>query len=208
PGRLRSARREPGGAGKDRQGRPLVHRRPGSHGAFCLPRRRDPVNVRKGLLALTAGSLLGSAAVADIHPNTAPGFAPGQSFSVGTIDNVNLFNGALTLNVPIGMSYPVNGGFSYSLKLIYNSSPWIFDTIIYQEPHDVTRLRARPTTCSNAGLGWRVSLGRFNPDCQTPDSDGSPLPLHTYQDESGADHVFYNTLHQGDTEDTLPSGVQ
>ena len=61
---------------------------------------------------------------ADIHPNTAGGFPVDQSFHVGDIDNVNLFNGALTVTIPIGPSYPVNGGFSYSLKLVANSNPW------------------------------------------------------------------------------------
>jgi hypothetical protein len=156
------------------------------------------------LLLALAGPVL-----ADIHPNTAGGFPVDQSFHVGDIDNVNLFNGALTVTIPIGPSYPVNGGFSYSLKLVANSSPWIFQTVHRTDPKtgdDTTRLQANPNPCSNAGLGWRVSLGRLNPPCQVPDVNDT-LPGPTYQDEMGTDHVFYPTLHWGDPEDAPVSGI-
>ena len=160
------------------------------------------------LLPLTL--VLAAPARADVHPNTAPGFPAEQSFHVGDVDSVNLFNGGLTLTIPIGGSYPVNGGFSYRLKLVYNSNPWLFRTIHYQIPpdfHEVNRRQASPTPCSNAGLGWRVSLGRLNPPCQVVDPD-NPAPNHPiYQDENGTDHVFYNVLHAGDAEDALPAGV-
>ena len=160
-------------------------------------------------LALAALSAPG-AARADVHPNTAPGFPVEQSFHVGDVDSVNLFNGALTLTIPLGGTYPVNGGFSYSLKLTYNSSPWLFKTVKYSIPpdyHEVPRTQAYPNPCSNAGLGWRVSFGRMDPPCQVPDANDT-LPLGPiYQDENGTDHVFYPVLHYGDAEDALPAGV-
>jgi RHS repeat-associated protein len=144
---------------------------------------------------------------AQIHPNTAAGFPVEQSFHVGDVDSVNLFNGALTLTIPIGGSYPVNGGFSYNLKLVYNSSSWQFKTVEYTFPGNPTlfRTQAYPSPCSNAGLGWRVSFGRFNPSCLSVD----PLPPGglDYQDENGTDHVFYPTLHAGDAEDAPVAGV-
>ncbi len=164
---------------------------------------------RKLLLPLLL--LLAVPALADVHPNTAPGFPVEQSFHVGDFDSVNLFNGALTLSLPIGTSYPVNGGFSYNLKLTYNSSPWLFKTVKYPIPPDYTqeipRTQAYPNPCSNAGLGWRVSFGRMDPPCQVPDvNDTYPLgPI--YQDENGTDHIFYPTLHDGDADDAAVSGV-
>ncbi|MFY9824607.1 MAG: RHS repeat-associated core domain-containing protein [Thermoanaerobaculia bacterium] len=146
---------------------------------------------------------------ADVHPNTAGGFPVDQSFHVGDIDNVNLFNGALTVTIPIGPSYPVNGGFSYSLKLVANSSPWLFQAIQSTNPRtgvDTTYIQANPNPCSNAGLGWRVSLGRYNPPCQVPDKN-NVLPGPVYQDEMGTDHVFYPTLHAGDPADAPVSEV-
>jgi hypothetical protein len=165
--------------------------------------------LRLPLLALCAAVLAAAPAAADVHPNTAPGFPGGQSFHSGDIDSVNLFNGSLTLTLPIGSSYPVNGGFSYSLRLIYNSNPWLFKTVHYEIPpdyHEITRTQGYPTLCSNAGLGWRLSLGRIDPPCQLPDPD-APSPTRIYEDENGTDHVFYPTVHYGDAEDAPVSGV-
>ncbi|HEY4590957.1 MAG TPA: hypothetical protein VIJ61_01035, partial [Thermoanaerobaculia bacterium] len=163
-------------------------------------------HLRLTLVLLVA---LAGPALADVHPNTAGGFPVDQSFHVGDIDNVNLFNGALTVTIPIGPSYPVNGGFSYSLKLVSNSSPWFFQSVHSPNPktgEDTVYTQANPNPCSNAGLGWRVSLGRFNPPCQSPDAN-NVLPGPVYQDEMGTDHVFYPTLHAGDPEDAAISGV-
>ncbi|HSS75722.1 MAG TPA: hypothetical protein VLV54_03165, partial [Thermoanaerobaculia bacterium] len=154
-----------------------------------------------GLLISAAGP-----AMADVHPNTAGGFPVDQSFHVGDIDSVNLFNGSLTLTLPIGPSFPVNGGFSYGLKLVYNSNPWIFQSVDRPDLNG-TRIQADPTPCSNAGLGWRLSLGRMDPPCQVPDSNGVP-PNPIYQDEMGTDHIFYPTLHAGDPEDAPVFDVQ
>ncbi len=163
---------------------------------------------RKLLLPLLL--LLASPLLADVHPNTASGFPVEQSFHVGDFDSVNLFNGALTLSIPIGTSYPVNGGFSYSLKLTYNSNPWLFKTVKYAVPpdfHDVSRTQAYPNPCSNAGLGWRVSFGRMDPPCQVPDANDTFPVGPIYQDENGTDHIFYPTLHDGDADDGAVSGV-
>ena len=116
----------------------------------------------------------------------------------------------MTLTLPIGISYPVNGGFSYNLKLVYNGNPWLFQQVTYLVPpdfHEVKRTAAFPNSCSNAGLGWRVSLGLFDPPCQVPDANEA-LPGPIYQDENGTDHVFYPTLHAGDAEDAFVAGVQ
>ena len=166
---------------------------------------------RRGiLLVLLALAAAATPAGADVHPNTAPGFPADQPFYAGNVDNINLFNGALTLTLPIGGSYPVNSGFAYSLKLTYNSSPWLFQSVSYAIPpdfHEVTRTQAYPNPCSNAGLGWRLSLGRLNPPCQVPDPNGGVSTAPLYEDETGTDHIFYPTLHQGDAEDAAVAGI-
>ena len=58
--------------------------------------------LRASALALGAFLLSLATARADVHPNTAPGFPVEQSFHVGDVDSVNLFNGALTLTIPLG----------------------------------------------------------------------------------------------------------
>jgi RHS repeat-associated protein len=144
-------------------------------------------------------------ASADVHPNSESGFAPEKAFQVGEIDNVNLFNGNLVLTIPIGNAYPVGGGMSYGLSLVYNSTPWIF-----QQRTDpisgITYNQAYPEPRSNAGLGWQVALGRLFAPGQTVND----LPVNNsnywiYQGPDGNEHVFYDSLHEGDSAATAVS---
>jgi RHS repeat-associated protein len=58
------------------------------------------------------------------HANQSRGFDANGVYSTKDIDNINLFNGSLVITIPIGGVYPVGGGLSYSLTLIYNSNLW------------------------------------------------------------------------------------
>jgi hypothetical protein len=152
---------------------------------------------------LSAFAVLASALpplAADVHPNTQSGFPVDQAFQVGDVDSVNLFNGTLVLTVPVGPTYPVGGGMSYSLKLTYNSNPWYFQEIVF-DTGSVTQ--AIPNPCSNAGLGWRLSLGSVNPPC-APNGDFSANLV--YDDASGAQHILYPTFHAGEADDPGDSG--
>jgi hypothetical protein len=118
------------------------------------------------LASLLVLGVLVAPASADIHPNNAPGFPVDQSFHVGDIDSVNLFNGGLALTIPLGGTSPVGGGFSCGLKLAYNANAWVFDSVPVIGPNSDpigTRTLALPSECSNAGLGWRISFGRLDP---------------------------------------------
>ncbi len=84
--------------------------------------RRLPI-LLLAALALTLGAL---PAAADPHPNTNAGVAVDQAFQMGNVDNINLFNGSLTVTVPLGISYPLNSSFSYRFTLVANSNPWGF----------------------------------------------------------------------------------
>src|SRR4029077_1618036 len=107
--------------------------------------------------------------------NVASGISPDKSFQFGDVDNVNSFNGNLTLTLPLGMSYPVNGGFSYQLQLVHNSNPWFFFEMI--DSDTVTRTEGMPSPCANAGIGWRVSFGELDPFCSPSDTAS-----HIYED--------------------------
>jgi RHS repeat-associated protein len=122
------------------------------------------------------------------HPNVAKGFNPSASFAVGDVDNVNLFNGNLVITIPLGQRYPVNGGLSYGLTLVYNSQVW------EQQQYD-TLVQSIPARTNNAGLGWMVSMGRFNPPEFLGDLDTF---RNTYMSPDGARHAFYPTLHEGE----------
>ena len=123
------------------------------------------------------------------HPNVARGFTSSGTIATGDVDNVNLFNGNLVIHLPLGQSYPVNGGLSYRLNLVYNSQVWEHQT------YD-SLVQAIPSRVANAGLGWMVSLGRLNPPQFLGDFDTF---RNTYMSPDGARHAFYPTLHEGET---------
>ncbi|MFL6194034.1 MAG: RHS repeat-associated core domain-containing protein [Thermoanaerobaculia bacterium] len=143
---------------------------------------------RATLLLLTLLLLAGLPARAQQHPNTARGLGASGTFSSGDVDNVNLFNGNLVIRIPLGQSYPVSGSLSYQLTLVYNNNVWD-----YQQVDTLTQ--ALPNRTSNAGLGWTVSLGRFNP----PSSTEVDTTRNAYLSPDGSLHTFYPTLHEGET---------
>src|SRR5713226_996737 len=110
-------------------------------------------NVR--LIAFFAVAALANAVRAD-HPNIARGFDIGKPYQMNGIDNVNLFNGNLTVTIPIGQRYHVNGGLQYGLTLVYSGNSWdVVDEAIAGRDGTIY-----PNRRSNAGLGWLVSMGR------------------------------------------------
>jgi RHS repeat-associated protein len=172
----------------------------------------NALRARAAAVALAGtASLVGAAgAAADPHPNTQGGVDVAQTFQVGDVDNINLFNGALTVAIPLGISYPVNGNFAYRLTLVANSNPWDFS--IREEPSTGSTYQdSFPSHCSNAGLGWRVSLGAIGtytmpswPVCVNSDVSSA---LAVYEAADGSQHSFYATLHPGEPDDFF-NGVQ
>src|SRR5258708_23842672 len=75
------------------------------------------------LLSLLAVLAASRPAAADPHPNTQGGVDVAQAFQLGDVDNINVFNGALTVALPLGSRFPVNGNFSHQLTLVANSNP-------------------------------------------------------------------------------------
>ncbi len=142
-------------------------------------------------------SVLGAlGTLAQEHPNIAKGLsAPGGT----DIDTVNPFNGNLTIQLPVGLTYPVNASLSYQLNLVYNSQVWENQTF-----DDTTK--TIPARAANAGLGWSLHLGRINPPKLELGSSPSPdFFRNSYMAADGSTHTFYPTLHEGET---ATSGVE
>ena len=149
--------------------------------------------MRKTIAAVLLLALgLTSRVVAQQQSNVARGFAPEKLYDFGGIDSVNLFNGGLTLTVPIGGSYPVNGTLSYSLSLVYNSKIWEYKDRYTQSQ---TYVQAFPQAGANAGLGWTLSLGELLP----PSSPRNESLLWVYVGSDGAQHHFYDSVVPGQT---------
>jgi RHS repeat-associated protein len=119
------------------------------------------------------------------------GFQPERlyHFAENGFDSVNVYNGNLILPIGIGLTYPLNGGFTYGITLAYNSTVWMQTEGPGGTVHAVPSLRA------NAGAGWLIGLGRFVAhDDVTTDSPGTDR----YEAPDGGDHSF-DAFHADDT---------
>jgi RHS repeat-associated protein len=113
------------------------------------------------------------------------GFNPGKLYDFSSVDSVNLFNGNLTLSVPLGIPYPVSSTLSYQFTLAYNSKIWDQEII----PNSITV----PNMRSNAGLGWRLTLGRLLAPNDTTIiglSGSNSLGEYVYEGPAGDEHPF------------------
>lgn len=118
----------------------------------------------KRVLLVTAVLLLGIAPLlfGQAQDNVALGFNPNRMYQFGDVDNVNLNNGNLVINVPIGMPYGVDEALSFQIGATYNVKAWNFVEELDPNanfPSGEMWGRAYPNPRTNAGLGWRVSLG-------------------------------------------------
>jgi RHS repeat-associated protein len=149
-----------------------------------------------GALALAAVLSPAGPAVAQVqHPRHARGVVPGQMLPTGDVDVVNVFNGGLTLSIPIGRTYPVSAALSYGLRLAYTSKVWDFVTRVNAGR---TYTEAVPGRRSDAGLGWQLSLGRLLPPYHALNNSADWI----YVASDTSEHILYPTLHNGDV--TVP----
>src|ERR1700756_3000120 len=154
------------------------------------------------LLLAAALLLVPLAAPAQVHPNLEKGFAPDKMYEFHDVDYVNLFNGNLSLTIPIGGATPVSDHLALSMTLVYNSKIWDTATrpnLNAQVPEPQT-LKS-PSGRSNAGLGWMLTFGRlFDGGGTTNDGDIVPDNATHYESPDGGDGIFWDTLHSGSDE--------
>lgn len=143
--------------------------------------------MRKCLILVLFALFVAPAVDAQKAPNIALGFQPDKLYQFGEIDSVNLFNGNVVVRLPIGPRYAVGGQLSYQFQLVHNSTVWDF-------VDNSSRIcpgckYAYPNGRSNAGTGWRLSLGRLiSPE--DPGADFSPVPTWVYESSAGDEHAF------------------
>jgi YD repeat-containing protein len=154
----------------------------------------------KSTLACAAMLLVCAAASAQQHPNLERGFKAERVYNVTGLDSVNVFNGNLTVSIPLGLAYPNNAGMNWSLRATYNSKLWEFEQLTYTGGLDAAMngteyVNSVPGRRFNAGLGWLISMGRLI----APDDPVRRVRAHTtfetpitwvYETPSGADHEF------------------
>jgi len=119
-------------------------------------------------------------------PTQQRGLSADTAYQIGELDHINLFNGNLSLTLPIGNLYPLGPGFGYSLTLSYNSKVWDYEDTEHcldSNQKQYSYVLPKPVDSSNAGLGWSLNLGSFN---------GAK-----YTAPDGSDHFFLPELHPG-----------
>jgi hypothetical protein len=79
--------------------------------------------IKTHVLLLSACLLVTNQLVAQDHLNAARG-DNAQAYDLGQVDAINVYNGNLSLSIPLGQKYPVGGGLDYSLTLRYNAQLW------------------------------------------------------------------------------------
>ncbi|MEM7353051.1 MAG: RHS repeat-associated core domain-containing protein [Acidobacteriota bacterium] len=79
------------------------------------------------------------------------------------IDSINTMTGNLVVTLPIGQPFRIGPQLSHGLSLVYNGSAWDATTTDAGLPwgNNIANPMAAPAYGSNAGLGWRLSLGEL-----------------------------------------------
>ncbi|HJQ40382.1 MAG TPA: RHS repeat-associated core domain-containing protein [Thermoanaerobaculia bacterium] len=150
-----------------------------------------------------------SALAAGTEQIQATGFKADSALAVGEFDAVNIYNGNLTVTVPIGPVYKTNGLVRYQLTLHYQTNFWdfieystasspigvktpeAFNPILWADPPATGGFAgSEPRPEGVAGVGWYLGLGDLI------EGQGSErFPGGAYRDETGAIHAFGEFMH-------------
>src|SRR5215471_6043200 len=116
----------------------------------------------------------------DNDPDGAPGYVK-SVFDHGQADSINLYNGQLTLPIPLGPTYPIGPRLKLQLVLSYNSQVDNFGKPFVQSPDFSYRpLAGNPSL----GIGWSLTLGAIK-SCQHGNTYGV-----CYYGADGSQHLF------------------
>ena len=157
------------------------------------------------LLTCASLPLLGlSPLLAQENETETRGFSADSVYAAGDVDTVDLFGGGLSVTLPIGGEYPVGGGLSYGLTLVYNGKLWDYHTVFLgidgtgQPIHETLGF---PNVTSEAGFGWSLNLGfLIPPDAAAPGDFYLDKNNWRYVSPDGAQHYFYDQLHEGEAD--------
>ncbi|HEV8118678.1 MAG TPA: hypothetical protein VGQ32_09155, partial [Thermoanaerobaculia bacterium] len=155
---------------------------------------------RRVLLALTFLLSSFSAALAQSGPDNDPDVAPGFVNSVfhhEQADSINLYNGQLTIPIPLGPSYPVGPSLKFQAMLTFNSRATDYGHPTTQ----VDQYVYQPFSGNPAlGQGWEFTLGAIKV-CKQGNTIGV-----CYFGPDGSQHIFSQGSKTGDGSQLLLSG--
>lgn len=140
-------------------------------------------------------------------PNVAKGFEPDKTYDFSGVDAVNLFNGSLTLTIPLGQQYAVGPRLSYKFALVYTGNNWAMENNTWYSPGGSTATPHLATKANyytpyeeltrldklRAGLGWHLTLGGN----LTNLTEGVPRAAQRSFDSALHDDQKYDPVSQG-----------
>jgi len=105
-------------------------------------------------IAFAVLSVLTAATAHAQHPNLDRGFRPESVYQFDGIESVSPLNGNLSLTIPIGQTYNVNGNLAYSIMTVANSKVWDLETKEEDLPGGGKKkvVEAIPTRMSNVSV--------------------------------------------------------
>ena len=118
----------------------------------------------------------------DNDPDAAPGYVH-SVFDRGPIDSINLYNGQLTIPIPLGPSYPIGPRLKLQMAMTYNSTVDNYGRPLngQQDPSFFYKpLAGNPSL----GIGWSLTLGAIK-SCQHGITYGV-----CYYGPDGSAHMF------------------
>ena len=128
-----------------------------------------------------------------------PGFKPTMSYqNFGNGENVNGFNGGLTVSHSSSISLPQNLGASLGLSRVYNS----------KSVEELDSSGYYGVNHGFLGCGWNLSFGRVFLRIEALDSTSSPREKWYYADESGAEHRLFLRAGINNGIEVFPTGEQ
>jgi hypothetical protein len=133
--------------------------------------------IRVALVALTLSCWVTPAAWA-INDSETVGFNANHHYLQGFMgENLDVLNGGLTLEIPIGPEYRTSTSFSYRLVLRYNSRIWS-----YKGDEGVTMPIGVLEGGSQFGVGFTMHFGKIYYE------DHDPEPILHFESGDGAKH--------------------
>jgi len=156
--------------------------------------------MRFGKLSLALGSLFALSVIVlaqsgpDTDADTAKGYV-NNVFHHSNVDSINVYNGALTVPVPIGSAYPIGPKLKFQATLAYTSRVWEYG---YPNDNDVidsflyTPIAGDPAL----GIGWNFNAGAIK-KC------GYLQNSYCYVEPNGAEHQFSQTPSPADYYKTI-----
>jgi RHS repeat-associated protein len=115
-----------------------------------------------GFFLFFAGAILLAQHGPDDDPDSAPGYV-NNVFHSSSVDSINLYNGQLTLPIPVGSSYPIGPNLKFQALLSYNSQVREYGNPGFQSSDWYNPLLGNPAL----GMGWNFQLGKLG-GCGVP----------------------------------------